>query len=185
MSELNISLVHLSLKFIKKNYSSVSRVSRWIYFELSKFNYKESKFIKSLNRKDIKSIKILINFNENINLLSEYLITYCCCDHLNIAKLLIDYGANVHHISNYALRYASANGYIDMVKLLLTNGADVHVLNDEPLKMASYYGHLNIIDLLLINGANVRAQNDMSLFYAKRQNHLEIVKFLKSKINII
>lgn len=92
---MNTFIICLSLKYLRKNYNLISNVSKWIYFELTKLDYKESEFIESLDKKDLETIKNLIKFNEDIDLISEYLINYC----------------------------ASPGGYSDIVQLLMDNGA--------------------------------------------------------------
>jgi hypothetical protein len=40
---MNTYIVESSLKYIKNNYKLIVKISRWIYFELIKINYSNSK----------------------------------------------------------------------------------------------------------------------------------------------
>lgn len=95
MTLINISLICLTLKYISKNYKFICNVSKWIYFELAKLNYTKSKFVKSMKKEDFEVIKILINFNEDIDIINNYLNGYHYSERISenyydIVKLFID-----------------------------------------------------------------------------------------------
>lgn len=112
---MNVSLICLSLKYLRTNYRLVSSVSKWIHFELSKMNFKESKFIKSLEKENLEIIKDLIKFNENKIILNEYLTNFSgrlkICEQLN--KLVYRQNYITSRIKNY----------INIINLLEKNGA--------------------------------------------------------------
>lgn len=170
---MNQAMISLSLKYINKNYELMSNISKWVHSELIKYNYNELKLTRSLDRKDLEIIKILIVFNDNttrstftlkgensieitfdLDLLTKYLFTYCTHNNeLEIIKLLIDNGASVCK-RNYPLRVASLNNYIDIVKLLIDNGAITE--DDGPLQIAIANNFINITKLLMNNGLKIK-----------------------------
>ena len=130
----------------------------------------------------------LIKFKEDCSKLRiDYtlLVKYCfdirwasANGHLEIVKLLIDNGADVTADDNYAIRRASDNGHLEVVKLLIANGADVTADNNQAIRDASNNGHLEVVKLLIDNGADVNANNNEAIRWASDNGHLEIVKLL-------
>lgn len=88
---INVSIICSSLKHLKK-YKLVVKLSRWLYEELSIFNYKDSKLEKALSMKDIVVIKSVINRVEDKNIMNKCLYRYL--EHFDIIKLMLENGAN-------------------------------------------------------------------------------------------
>lgn len=84
---MNVSLICLTLKYLRTNYKLISCTCKWIYFELSKMNFSESKFIKALEKENLEIIKDLIKFNENKDILDKYLANFSerlkICEQIN------------------------------------------------------------------------------------------------------
>lgn len=190
---MNVSLICLSLKYLtnkvrssklyryllkphklKTSYRSVSKVSKWFYHELVKYNYNDNKLRKALNKRNYKIIKSIIAFVQNKDILNEYLFEYY--GNFDMLKLFIDNGADIQN--NNILWLASKNGRYDIVKLLIDNGADVCMKNNKPLLYSIKNHHLKIAQLLIDNGADIYFNDDHFLIWASEYGHFSIVKFL-------
>jgi len=96
--------------------------------------------------------------------------------HLDVVQFLVEVG----HADDEALHRASYNGHLAVVQFLVQHGADVHALNDSALRWASARGHLAVVQFLVQHGADVHADNDGALRWASARGHLAVVQFLKS-----
>jgi ankyrin repeat protein len=61
---------------------------------------------------------------------------------------LVESGAKIHADKDYALRWAAANGHLNVVRFLIESGANVHADNDWALRIAAENGHLDVVRLL-------------------------------------
>jgi ankyrin repeat protein len=88
------------------------------------------------------------------------------------------------------LRYAAANGHVEIARLLLQNGAEVNarsIPGYTPLHWAAYKGHVDIIHLLVENGADLEAQSNSrsrALHHATSNGEFPFVKELISRYHV-
>lgn len=169
MTICNISLIVLSLKYINVKYENISNTSKWIYEELIRNQYKDSKLkrvldnnINDLRKIDLEIIDSIVKFNQDenviINFLSECLSCLFCRKEyifLKLLQILINNNINIC-IGNLILIEASDLGYYNIVKLLIENGADVNAEDNEALRRAGNNFHFKICNLLIKNGADKR-----------------------------
>ena len=132
------------------------------------------KYIHSLEQ-DLKLKKV---FTDGINDYIEWLFDNNYID-IKDLKLLINQKININICDNYAIRWASANGHLEIVKLLIKNGADVTDCDNYAIIRVSQYGYLEIVKLLIKNGADVKADDNSAIRWASENGHLEVVKLLK------
>lgn len=151
----------LVLKYLRNNYEFTSNLSKWIFNELVKINYSNNKLSKALDKRDFEIIKILIKFNKDINLLSDYLVRYCRSKekYFDVIELLVKNGTKrskkfIHCWNDRALGWACTNGYTDVAKLLIENGAYIHSQNNKVLSFACANGRIDIVKLLIESGMN-------------------------------
>lgn len=95
-----------------------------------------------------------------------------------VIKRLIDEGAEPRAGNNHALRWAAANGYVDIVKLLIPI-SNPNANNNEALKSAMENGHVEVVKLL-IPVSDVKTKNNTALKWAIEEGHEEVVKLLQS-----
>jgi hypothetical protein len=81
------------------------------------------------------------------------LIQVCRYGDLPALKALMAQGIDFHQKDGVALRWAAANGHIDMVNYLLDHEADIHANADGALLSAVINRHFKTVDLLLERGA--------------------------------
>jgi ankyrin repeat protein len=146
-------------------------------------------------------VKYLIKNGANIHANGDYALRLAAINgHLNVVKYLIEgpedakgdkrpwdegckplvpwHPANIHANNDEALRYAAANGHLDVVKYLVEKGAYIHAIYDATLRVSAENGHLDIVKYLIENGANIHAGNDYALRFAVYNGHLDVVKCL-------
>lgn len=81
------------------------------------------------------------------------LIQVCRYGDLPALKTLMAQGIDFHQKDGIALRWAAANGHIDMVRYLLDNEADIHANADSALFGAVINRQFKTVDFLLERGA--------------------------------
>ena len=82
---------------------------------------------------------------------------------------------------NRGVRFASANGHLEVVKYLVEMGANFRVEDEEPVRFASFYDHLEVVKYLVEKGADFRARGNWAILSASELGNLEIVKYLTEK----
>lgn len=101
---MNISNVILSLKYIKTNYISVAKLSRWIMNELFSINYSDFKLEKALCKDDLLISRLLIKYIKDRRILQQYLINYC------------EYNPNLYH---------------DQIRFLIDNDCEIYLYDQK------------------------------------------------------
>jgi len=86
---------------------------------------------------------------------------------------------------NFAIRYAAANGHIDVVKYLVAAcpTVDVTADNNAPIRWAARYGYIDIVKYLVEScpPVDVTADNNAPIRSAADAGHIDIVKYLLSR----
>lgn len=161
---MNLSIFCASLKYIDSRcYTKLISLGKFMYYEIMSRNYTDAIIKKAIDRYDYTAYEYLIQFVEDKDILSNFLIDHTCIQNdrtIELLKITIDAGADVHFKDNEALKCACKQGLTRIVSLLLENGADVHANNDEPIMIASSNGNVNVMKKLLQYGANIHANND-------------------------
>jgi ankyrin repeat protein len=103
--------------------------------------------------------------------------------HTEILRLLLDRGVDPAANDNRVLRWACADGHMDIVRLLLELPlVRCAAFDKESLRSASKNGHTKIVRLLLAlppeRGVNPGAQNNFAFQSACQFGHSEIVRML-------
>jgi hypothetical protein len=83
--------------------------------------------------------------------------------HIDIVEYLIDeMGYDVDYQKGVPLRFAIANGRMEVVKSLLDRGADIHFHNENPLSTAISHSYWDIANYLIKRGADIgKLHNDL------------------------
>lgn len=162
---LNTSLIVLSLKYINVRYENISNVSKWIFDELIKTQYKDSKLSSALNRLDLESIDLLIKLNRDKRVVNDLFIYTLFKNKfqnnlLEIIDIFINNNVDIHMEDELILMQSSRFGYYEAIQFLIDNGVNIRANNDEALRLASYNSHFKICDLLIKNGADRNNQTD-------------------------
>lgn len=98
--------------------------------------------------------------------------------HTDIVEYLIDdAGYDVHYHDDLPLRYAIANGRMEVVKVLLDRGADIHFHNENPLNTAISHSYWDIANYLIKRGADVEKLEDSLRLSNHRISYDELIKF--------
>lgn len=82
--------------------------------------------------------------------------------------------------NNQTVKYASANGYLEVVKYLHENGADITAFGNYAVRSASKNGHLEVVKYLHENGADTAAFGSYVMKLALKNNNIEVVEYLKA-----
>jgi hypothetical protein len=96
--------------------------------------------------------------------------------------VLLAAGADVHTRDDFALRWASANGHVEVVKVLLATGADVHARDDDALQLASANGHVEVVKVLNQWIKKEKKKVNESIKHLKPRSFKEIEKILPEHI---
>lgn len=180
MTILNVFLICLSLKYLNNNYENISDVSKWIFNEMIKVQYNDSKLFKSLNKLDFETSKILLKFVKNIQIIDDYLLEIFREEFIhcyNIVKFLL-YN-QIHINSDWMLIHACEQNQLDVIKLLLDNGANIHIKHEYPLYSACRDGYTEIVKLLLDKGAKITNKRRYTVLEnAIIHDHYHLVKIL-------
>jgi len=101
-------------------------------------------------------------------------------------RFCIERGATVR--GSGALRYAAAEGRLELVRYLYSHEADIDDVDADyhnrgsSLTEASIEGHADVVDLLLKHGANTRFldhRGDTLLMLAKTAKHKKVIDLLQ------
>ena len=83
----------------------------------------------------------------------------------------------MEEITNEFIKAIRSNNLVNAKKQVL-KGADIHARNESAIKYAAANGHLEIVKYLIEQGADIHAENDWAIRYAAEYGHFEVVKFL-------
>jgi len=78
------------------------------------------------------------------------------------------------------LRYAAANGHLEVVQYLVEKGANIHADDDRAIRLAAanYFIEVEMIKCLVEGGANIHAGDDDAVRTAAARGNLEVVRYL-------
>lgn len=150
-------------------------------------------FIHAIEENNESIIRLLIEKNVNINIVSKYsndspLLIACKEENLQLVQRLIDLGANIElqndRMINPLLNVVQS-GNLNQLSLLIKKNANINVKNNDgmtPLLLSVLYGHNDLVNVLIDAGADLDAQeyDDLysALMIACNNGNLEIVKKL-------
>ena len=69
-----------------------------------------------------------------------------------------------------------------MVEYLHKNGADITADNNYAVKWASANGHLEVVKYLHENGADVTGNDNYAVMHAAENGYSDVVRYLKAKM---
>jgi ankyrin repeat protein len=151
-------------QFFLKAIYYISRMREKYYYEYNSGNFKtQYEIIRSAKKNYINETEIMNSILFNAAMEGE----------LPLIVWSLKNGANIHFNNDSAIRFASANGNLEIVKYLIENGS-----LPNGLFAASANGNLEIVKYLVERGANIRENNDEALVAAIKEGYLEILKYL-------
>ena len=129
---------------------------------------------------DLAVVKYLVEQQgANIHVRRDYFLRFAAAQgHLEVVKYLVEQGADIHTWNDEAFRGAAENGHLEVVKYLAEQGANIHTYDDCAFRWAAENGHLEVVKYLVEQGADIHTENDEALRFAAENGHLEVVKYL-------
>ena len=156
-------------------------------------------FFNAIDRKDIMTLKVLLNYDINIEGKKKYsddrpLIKMVSIGNKNLVEILVNKGADVNFKKTLGMTpvmRAAANGYIDIVKLLIEKGADITIKdyrNSSTLSIAAQNNNIDIVKLLIEKWKDIPIKNredksigrfiNYALLKAVEKGHNDIAQLL-------
>jgi hypothetical protein len=180
---INTSIIHSSLKYVNSNFKLTVKLSKWIYEELVKINYKDSKLLKSLDLKCYDIIESILYLVENKNNFSRRLIDgYSLKDDtselLNLIPMFIKFDIYIGINNKIFISNACYHRRIDILKLLITHKEISQSTKDTLLLDECTRGCYEIIEILIDNGANIYYSRHCPILVACINKNIQIVKLL-------
>lgn len=182
---MNTSMIYYSLQYLEYNFSIVASLSKWIYQELTIFNYDDSKFQYQLlkNTDNAKIVKELIPLVQNNSELKYCLLNLCLMTYnKNIKKkiiiLLSSESININYPIDddlYLVHIIKKNLNYKLVKLFLKNGAIISYIS---IKYVIIEGHYDVLQLMINYGADILSFEENFLRFSVDNNDHNTMKIL-------
>ena len=86
-----------------------------------------------------------------------------------MALFLVEEGADITVENNHLLKWASANGFVEIVQFLIDSGIDVTIEDNYAIRYAAFYGEFETAKLLIDAGADVTANSNEAIKFASSQ----------------